>query len=150
MTPRRPVRVPPVAVCVAAGVAQRAFGRGGRPHPIAASALAAASAGVLVAPVVAFRRHGTTVDPRAGARPAALVTGGVNAITRNPMYVGMAGLLTAQAVARGRVAALLPVVAFVGWIDRVQIEAEERELAATFGPSYDSYRRSVPRWLGRR
>lgn len=142
-----PARVPPLALCAAALLAQRALRRGERPRRAAAAVLSAASAGVLVAPVVAFRRHDTTVDPRDGATPAVLVTGGVNALTRNPMYVGMAGALTAHALTRGNVAALVPAAAFVAWIDRVQIPAEERDLEVAFGAPYYAYRRAVRRWL---
>ena len=103
-------------------------------------ALAGAAAGQ-------FRRRGTTVDPFEPERASALVTSGANALTRNPMYVGMAGLLVANAVRRGSWTALLPVAAFTVVIDRVQIAAEETALLAKFGPQYDAYRAAVPRWL---
>lgn len=76
-----------------------------------------------------------------------LVTSGVNAISRNPMYVGMAGLLIANATRLGSSTALLPVAVFTVVIDRVQIAAEEPALLANFGAEYESYRASVPRWL---
>jgi protein-S-isoprenylcysteine O-methyltransferase Ste14 len=33
------------------------------------------------------------------------------------------------------------------YLDRVQIPAEERALAARFGAAYAAYRARVPRWL---
>ena len=66
------------------------------------------------------------------------------------MYVGLAGVLVANAVRRGSWTALLPVVAFVTVVDRLQIAAEEPALLATFGADYAAYRSSVPRWLDRR
>ena len=63
------------------------------------------------------------------------------------MYVGMAGLLVANATRLGSWRALLPVAAFTVVIDRVQIAAEEPALLANFGPEYEAYRASVPRWL---
>ena len=66
------------------------------------------------------------------------------------MYVGMAGLLVAHAVWRGSWAALLPVAGFVAVIDRLQVGAEEPALVESFGDEYESYRASVPRWVGRR
>ncbi len=66
------------------------------------------------------------------------------------MYVGLAGLLVANAVRRGSWTALLPVAAFTLVIDRQQIAAEEGALLARFGADYEAYRTTVPRWLGRR
>lgn len=74
----------------------------------------------------------------------ALVTEGPHRFTRNPMYVGMAGLLAAHAVARGRLIAVVPVVGFVAAIDRLQIPA----LRVRFPDDYDPYVRAVSRWLG--
>jgi protein-S-isoprenylcysteine O-methyltransferase Ste14 len=76
-----------------------------------------------------------------------LVTSGANAVSRNPMYVGLVGLLVANAVRRASWTALLPVAAFTLVIDRLQIEAEERALHARFGADYEVYRATVPRWL---
>lgn len=66
------------------------------------------------------------------------------------MYVGMAGLLVAQATLRRSAVALLPLAAFVLVIDRVQITVEEAALSAKFGDAYERYRSSVPRWVDRR
>ncbi len=66
------------------------------------------------------------------------------------MYVGLAGLLVANAVRRGSWMALLPVAAFTLVIDRLQIAAEQSALLAKFGADYEAYRATVPRWLGRR
>jgi protein-S-isoprenylcysteine O-methyltransferase Ste14 len=79
-----------------------------------------------------------------------LVTTGANALSRNPMYVGLTGLLVANAVRLGAKTALLPVAAFTVVIDRLQIAAEESALLAKFGADYEAYRAAVPRWLGAR
>jgi protein-S-isoprenylcysteine O-methyltransferase Ste14 len=123
--------------------------RAGATGRVAGAAVAAASTAVLVVPVLQFRARSTTVDPRPGATPAELVTDGLNARTRNPMYVGMAGLLAAHALWRGRARSLLPLAAFVGWMDRVQVPEEEAVLRERFGVAYDDYAARVPRWLGR-
>lgn len=81
-------------------------------------------------------------------RASSLVTDGVLGYTRNPMYLALAGALTAHAVARGSWAGLLPVVGFVLAVDRGQIAAEEAALRARFGPEYEAYARRVPRWIG--
>jgi protein-S-isoprenylcysteine O-methyltransferase Ste14 len=79
-----------------------------------------------------------------------LVTSGANQVSRNPMYVGMAGVLVAHALWRGSWRALLPAAGFVAYIDRVQVAAEERALHERFGAEYDAYVAAVPRWLDRR
>ena len=90
----------------------------------------------------------TTVDPVHPDRASVLVTSGPNSISRNPMYVGLGGLLVANAVWRGSWIGLLPVVAFGAFIDRTQIRAEEVALLDKFGAEYDAYRASTPRWIG--
>jgi protein-S-isoprenylcysteine O-methyltransferase Ste14 len=97
-----------------------------------------------------FRRTGTTLEPFRPDRASVLVTSGANAITRNPMYVGLAGLLLAHAVWRGSWSALLPLVGFVVFIDRTQIQAEETALHERFGAAYRAYQATTPRWIDRR
>jgi len=97
--------------------------------------------------LVAFVRRHTTVNPLCPQRSSALVTTGVYRFTRNPMYLGMAGLLCAWAVWQ---AALLPWVApvlFVAYITRFQIRPEERVLTGLFGAAYTGYTQRVRRWL---
>ena len=112
--------------------------------------MAGASTGLAAASAREFRRQGTTVEPFDPSRAAVLVTTGANAVSRNPMYVGMAGLLVANAIRRRAWTALLPVAAFIVFIDRVQIAAEEPALLANFGAEYEAYQARVPRWLDRR
>jgi protein-S-isoprenylcysteine O-methyltransferase Ste14 len=145
-------RLPPPVIALGAALTQRAMTREAPPSPrarsLAAAAVATASIALAGSAAGQFRRQGTTVDPIDPSRASALVTSGPNGLTRNPMYVGMAGLLVAHALRRGSLLTLLPVAAFTAYIDRVQIAAEERALAERFGSEYDAYRRRVPRWLG--
>jgi len=97
-----------------------------------------------------FRRSGTTLEPFHPDHASVLVTTGANSISRNPMYVGLAGLLVANAIWRGSWAALAPVAGFVVLIDRLQIKAEESALLQEFGAEYEAYRAISPRWLDRR
>lgn len=105
--------------------------------------------GLATAASAQFHRVGTTVDPVHPTRASVLVTTGANSLTRNPMYVGLTGLLVSQAVRRSSWVALVPVAAFVLVIDRAQIPPEEAALRAHFGAEYEAYRARVPRWLGR-
>ena len=111
---------------------------------------------MLVAPVapvtaiVQFRRARTTVNPHAIDTASALVTEGIYAFTRNPMYLGLALLLTGWAVDLGSLCAAIGPPLFVVLIQRFQIRPEEHALRAKFGDDYERYTRRVGRWLGRR
>jgi protein-S-isoprenylcysteine O-methyltransferase Ste14 len=89
------------------------------------------------------------VHPFEPERASVLVTTGPYARTRNPMYVGLAGLLVAHAVVRASWTALVPVGVFVV-IDRRQIAPEEAALLRLFGAEFEAYRSAVPRWLDQR
>jgi protein-S-isoprenylcysteine O-methyltransferase Ste14 len=117
---------------------------------VAAGAVAAGSLAMAASAATLFRRHHTTVEPMDPSRATHLVTTGANSVSRNPMYVGMTGLLLAHALLRGSWAALLPVGGFVLVVDRVQVRAEEAALSARFGEEYAAYRARVPRWLDAR
>jgi protein-S-isoprenylcysteine O-methyltransferase Ste14 len=146
------VRIPPPLFYVAgflAGIAlELAF-------PIAALPLAlAVSAGLIGGglwlaldglAMLGFRRAGTSMVPM---RPTtALVTSGPYRFTRNPMYVGMAFLYAALALALGVIWALavLPLVLLA--VDRLVIAREERYLEAKFGEAYREYKSRVRRWV---
>lgn len=97
--------------------------------------------------LISFVRAKTTVNPLQPAKASALVTTGIYRVTRNPMYVGMALLLTAWAVHLAAPWALPGPALFVCYISRFQIEPEERVLQRLFGDSYAAYAMRVRRWL---
>jgi protein-S-isoprenylcysteine O-methyltransferase Ste14 len=147
-------RVPPPLVALAAALAQRAL-TGAAPTPnVGRAAVAAtvslASVSMAGASASQFRRSGTTLEPFQPDHASVLVTTGANSISRNPMYVGMAGLLVANAIWRGSWVALAPVAGFIVLLDRLQIRAEESALLGKFGTEYEAYRLAAPRWLDRR
>ena len=144
------IRVPPVVVLAAAAAGQQVVGRRGRRTAggvLASAAIAGLSGALALEGIAEFTRHRTTVDPRGVERASALVTTGPNALTRNPMYAGMLGLLVSRAVSRHSGAALLPALGFWLVIDRFQIPAEEEALSERFGQEYADYCERVPRWL---
>jgi len=97
--------------------------------------------------LLAFHRSRTTINPMNPSKSSALVTGGVYRVTRNPMYVGLALLLTAWAV---HLSALWPFagpVLFVIYMNRFQIGPEERVMRSKFGEEYAAYAARVRRWL---
>lgn len=148
------LRVPPVLVAVVvAGAMWLATSRLpglGLPLPARGAfgpLLAGAGAVVAVAGVAAFRRRRTTVDPTRPEAATALVNEGIYRHTRNPMYLGIALALGGWAWWLANAAAVALVVAFVAWIDRLQIVPEERVLRRKFGAAYEGYAARVRRWL---
>ncbi len=94
-----------------------------------------------------FREHGTTVHPHRIRDVSFLVQDGAHSVSRNPMYTALLGALVSNALWRGRVAALIPVVAVWAALDKFQVGPEEAALADAFGAEFDRYRDAVPRWL---
>lgn len=146
-------RVPPLAVAGGAALAQAVCARQSvatRSSLLSAAGIAAGAGWMMVGSFVQFRRESTTVDPVNVDRSESLVESGPNSISRNPMYLGMAGILVAHAVARRSMAGVVPAAVFVAVIDRCQIPVEEESLRRRFGVDYEDYARRVPRWVDRR
>jgi protein-S-isoprenylcysteine O-methyltransferase Ste14 len=112
-----------------------------------AGVLALFACSIVGAGVLAFRRAQTTVDPRTPSASSSVVGHGIYGYTRNPMYVGFAGLLLALAVLLGNLLALLWLPLFVAYINRYQIIPEERALQAKFAAEYSAYKARVRRWI---
>jgi protein-S-isoprenylcysteine O-methyltransferase Ste14 len=143
-------RAPPLGWLAAGLLAQMVLPGGRRPTRTSlglAGLIHSASLGLLAWAVTAFRRHETTVDPLAPERASHLVSDGPFRVTRNPMYVAMAGVLVANAVARRSLLGLVPAAGFALVINKAQIEAEEHAMAANFGTDWEQYVATSPRWL---
>jgi protein-S-isoprenylcysteine O-methyltransferase Ste14 len=85
---------------------------------------------VMIAAAGTMWRKRTTLDPH--GQPAALVTTGVFALSRNPIYLGDALIL-------------VPVFMIV--ISRRFIAAEEARLATAFPDMFAQYRAHTRRWI---
>jgi protein-S-isoprenylcysteine O-methyltransferase Ste14 len=92
-----------------------------------------------------FARAGTSIIPL--TRSSTLVTTGVFAWSRNPMYLGMFIALSGAALASGTWMAWPVVIAFVVLIRQRFVLKEEALLRQTFGESYAEYCSRVRRWL---
>ena len=97
--------------------------------------------------IIEFRRAQTTVNPLKPETSTSLVSTGIFARTRNPMYLGMLIGLLAWAVYLASALALLGPVAFALYITRFQIVPEERAMNSLFGSAFSEYSQSVRRWL---
>ena len=89
----------------------------------------------------------TTINPIKIENASALVTGGLYRFSRNPMYLGLALVLSGWALWLGNPINILGVAAFVWLMNVLQIKPEEAALTETFGQDYLDYKRRVRRWL---
>jgi protein-S-isoprenylcysteine O-methyltransferase Ste14 len=103
---------------------------------------------VMGAAVVQMALARTTVIPR--RNPSALVTGGLFAWSRNPIYLADALILTGAILWLDAVLALPLVFSFVWLIETRFIRDEEARLTLAFGPEFDLWAARVRRWLGRK
>jgi protein-S-isoprenylcysteine O-methyltransferase Ste14 len=78
-------------------------------------------------------------------RPGALVTGGIFARSRNPVYLGLALLAFGVFLVLGRLVLLLLATVFLVYFQFL-IRREQRFLAEHYGNAYREYARSVGRW----
>jgi protein-S-isoprenylcysteine O-methyltransferase Ste14 len=97
--------------------------------------------------VVSFRRARTTVNPMKPGSASVLVDRGIYRLTRNPMYLGFLLGLVGWAVFLSNMIAFLLLPAFICYMNRFQIEPEERALVALFGQTFVAYKSRVRRWL---
>jgi protein-S-isoprenylcysteine O-methyltransferase Ste14 len=97
--------------------------------------------------LLSFSKAKTTFDPMKPGSSTSLVTSGIYSITRNPMYVGLLSILTAWCFFIESAYALLLLAAFITYMNKFQIEPEERALRSIFGDAYDNYALRVRRWL---
>jgi len=97
--------------------------------------------------VLSFRRAKTTVNPMKPDTSSSLVLSGVYAYSRNPMYLGFLLVLVGWAIFLSNVLAFLPLPVFIVYMNRFQIEPEERVLTSLFGQAFAAYQSRVHRWL---
>jgi protein-S-isoprenylcysteine O-methyltransferase Ste14 len=92
-----------------------------------------------------FMQAGTNVEPW---KPSLrLVTEGIFAWMRNPMYVGLVLLLAGLAIALGSDWTLVLVLPAAIILHFGVVKREERYLTEKFGESYQTYMSQVPRYF---
>lgn len=97
--------------------------------------------------VFSFSRAKTTVNPMKPDSSSALVVSGIYRLTRNPMYLGILLLLIGWGIFLSNALAFLVLPGFVLYMNRFQIEPEERALTRLFGQAFVTYRSQVRRWI---
>jgi protein-S-isoprenylcysteine O-methyltransferase Ste14 len=111
---------------------------------IAGTSLIVAGAALLTSAALKFRRHKTTILPR--EMPQAMITDGVYACSRNPIYVADALILTGLTLVWDA-ASLALVPLFMAIITQRFIRGEEAGMRTRFGTEFESYAKRVGRWL---
>ena len=92
-----------------------------------------------------LRRHRTTVEP--WHRPTALVTSGMFAFTRNPLYLTLLLILLSLAIMMDSLWLVASTALLWLTLDRVVVRAEEKLVEEAFPEEYPAYKRRVRRWL---
>ncbi len=94
-----------------------------------------------------FFKRKTSPNPFNPNSASKLVISGMYRYTRNPMYVGLALLLTGWAIYLGSLSPFLLIPLFIVVLTVQQIIPEEKVLEVKFGDEYLEYKKSVRRWL---
>ncbi len=89
----------------------------------------------------------TTVHPWSPEDTRVLVTHGVFAWSRNPMYVALLGVLLPWLCSPVHPLSPIWFLAAYLWLNQFQVMPEERILADKFGDSFLAYQARVRRWL---
>ncbi|WP_024287530.1 isoprenylcysteine carboxylmethyltransferase family protein [Cellulomonas sp. KRMCY2] len=117
------------------------------PTPVTAAATLATASGAALA-VWGARPHGRRLTPRvATPTDLPLLRSGPYALSRNPIYAGLLLAGAGWALLRRRPEPLVAWAALAVVLS-VKVRREEAHLVGRFGPSYEDYRRSTPRFLG--
>ena len=146
------VRLPPPFIYVAflaAGFALQGAARlpsfASWPAFFIGGAMALVALGIAMLGFRAFRAAETTVRPDKPA--SSLMTQGIFARTRNPLYLSLLLLFCGIAVFFGALGPLILAPLLVFTMQRLVVTREERYLTGKFGRDYVDYCRRVRRWI---
>ena len=94
-----------------------------------------------------FKEAKTTVNPLKPESSSSLVSSGIYQYTRNPMYLGLLLILLSAVVYTQHPLGLVSAMGFVAYMNRFQIEPEEKMLVKLFGDEFVDYSNQVKRWF---
>ena len=107
--------------------------------------IAVIGAGIAAKAVSQFTEAGTSVPVHEPTD--ALVTNGLYALSRNPIYIALIVFYVGLSIALTTGWALLLLPAVVAVLRKGVVEREEALLTQEFGDAYVAYKKKVPRWL---
>lgn len=102
---------------------------------------------LMVVAVAHMWRAKTTVNPLNPESASHLLVNGVFGLSRNPIYVADAMLVIAAAVYWATMWGVVWLAGFVLYMNRYQIQTEEKALQDVFGADYANYKNTVRRWI---
>ena len=94
-----------------------------------------------------FKNAKTTVNPLKPESSSSLVSSGIYQYTRNPMYLGLLLILLSAVIYSQHPLGLVSALGFVAYMNRFQIEPEEKMLVKLFGEEFVDYSNQVKRWF---
>jgi protein-S-isoprenylcysteine O-methyltransferase Ste14 len=101
---------------------------------------------ILIAALLSFRKHQTTMNPLDPDQTNRVVTSGVYDYSRNPMYLSMLFALLDWAFYLGQLSATVGLLFYFLAITRLQIVPEEKILKRKFEETYENYCKATHRW----
>jgi len=102
---------------------------------------------ILISAVRLFRKDKTTVNPLSPDQATKLVTDGIFKYSRNPMYLGMALVLSSITVFFNLIGGIILIALFCAYITKFQIIPEERAMRDLFSDDFDEYIKVTRRWV---
>ncbi len=93
-----------------------------------------------------FKRK-TTINPMKPQNASSLVTSGLFALSRNPIYVADAIILLGWGLFLANLFSIALIILFVLYMNKFQIIPEEHNLEQLFGDEYLAYKAKVRRWI---
>lgn len=142
----RALDIPPVWLGLALAVSWALSRLWAWPLPGIGLALIGLGLALMLAAVAQMLASRTTFIPR--RNPSALVTTGVFRISRNPIYLADAVILTGAILYWGALIALPVIPAFMSLIMQRYIRDEQNRLRSGFGMEYSTWAARVGRWVG--
>lgn len=92
-----------------------------------------------------FKKNDTTVLPN--GMPTQLMTDGIYAYSRNPIYVFMVIALLGVVMINGALIGLTVIPVFIALVQTLWISFEEAQLEKAFGQAYLDYKAKVRSWI---
>ena len=94
-----------------------------------------------------LKKENTTINPLDPTQTIKLVATGTFALSRNPMYLGLAGILAGVTLFLQAWLGFVAIPIFIMYINKYQIAPEEKILTEKFKDDYISYCSTVKRWI---
>ncbi|MDX1738606.1 MAG: isoprenylcysteine carboxylmethyltransferase family protein [Alphaproteobacteria bacterium] len=116
-------------------------------HDVAGVLIAVVGLAICLISIRQFKQAETTANPMKPDQSRALITSGIFAYSRNPIYLGMLVFLCGWVVFFANAITLMHPILFVFYLTFFQIKPEERALLSNFGEDYLLYMTRTRRWI---